>query len=154
MPATRFDKQAPDVTGTKPQKLRLGLWYCVPPTWAKAMEMAVRALLGSVKCRERLLQRIRAINGFESVSAAMRRPVKLENGLWMETNKSANDCLRAITALLKAAGYPLDQAELEYTSAKETSARDAKDQSADKDCASRPCELLLREQSPTGTPRE
>ena len=54
----RFDKSMADVAGTKPQRLRLGDWYCEPPTWAKAMEMTAMALLFDVRYRDRLLKSV------------------------------------------------------------------------------------------------
>ena len=105
-----------NVTGTKPQRLRLGDWYCEPSTWAKAMELTAKAMLGSVNHRDQLLKTIHSINGIGAVSATLRRPVKLEANLWLEANKSAQDSLRTIVALLEAAEFPLEKASVEYES--------------------------------------
>lgn len=111
-----FDHSYANVTGTKPQKLRLGDWYCEPSTWAKAMEMTARAMLSSVHHRDKLLKTIHSLNGIGAVSATLRRPLKLEANLWLEANKSAQDSLRTIVALLKAAEFPLEEACVEYES--------------------------------------
>lgn len=111
-----FDHSYANVTGTKPQKLRLGDWYCEPSTWAKAMEMTARAMLSSVHHRDKLLKTIHSLNGIGAVPATLRRPLKLEANLWLEANKSAQDSLRTIVALLKAAEFPLEEACVEYES--------------------------------------
>lgn len=116
MPTIGFDNRAVDVTGCKPRKLRLGDWYCEPSTWAKAMEMTAKSMLGSVNHRDQLLKTIHSINGIGAVSATLRRPVKLEANLWLEANKSAQDSLRTIVALLEAAEFPLEKASVEYES--------------------------------------
>ncbi len=84
----RFDKSMADVAGTKPQRLRLGDWYCEPPTWAKAMEMTAKALLFDVRYRDQLLKNIRSIRGFDAVSAGMHIPRKLESNLYLECNRN------------------------------------------------------------------
>ena len=117
MPTIGFDNRAVDVTGCKTRKLRLGDWYCEPPTWAKAMEWLAQALLDSVCHREQLLKNIRAIHGISSVSVGMRKPVRLDKNLWLEANKSAKDCWRTMESLLTAAGISLDQASVEYAEA-------------------------------------
>lgn len=110
-----FNRGMRDVAGTKPQRLRLGDWYCEPPTWAKAMEMTAKALLFDVRYRDRLLKNLRSIRGFDVVSAGMHIPRKLESNLYLECNRSANGCLRTIRLLLEAAAFPSGEASVEYT---------------------------------------
>ena len=112
-----FGRSCANATGTKPQRLRLGDWYCEPVSWADAMARVARALLDSIRFRDKLRKNINSVSGIGAVSAAMRRPVKLEKNLWLEANKSAQDCLRTIAALLKAAEFPLDTAAVEYEEA-------------------------------------
>ncbi len=112
-----FNRGMKDVAGTKPQRLRLGDWYCEPSTWAKAMEMTAKALLFDVRYRDRLLKNLRSIRGFDAVSAGMHLPRKLDSNLYLECNRSANGCLRTIRLLLEAAAFPSDEASVEYTEA-------------------------------------
>ena len=109
-----FNRGMKDIAGTKPQKLRLGDWYCEPLTWAKAMEMTAKSLLCDIRYRDRLLKNIRSIRGFDAVSAGMHLPRRLEPNLYIECNKSANNCLRTIRLMLEAAEYPSGEASVEY----------------------------------------
>ncbi len=78
------------------------------------MEMAAKALLCDVRYRDRLLKSIRSIKGFGAVSAEMRLPRKIDANLYLECNRSANGCLRTIRLLLEAAGFPQNEAAIEY----------------------------------------
>lgn len=110
-----FNRGMRDVAGTKPQRLRLGDWYCEPLTWDKAMEMTAKALLFDIRYRDRLLKNLRSIRGFDAVSAGMHIPRKLESNLYLECKRSANGCLRTIRLLLEAAAFPSGEASVEYT---------------------------------------
>ncbi len=84
-------------------------------SWVKLLETVARAVLFDVRYREKAL-RILAELGSTSKKGTLRHPMELENGLWLEGNRAADDIIRRVLRLLVACGYPLESAVVEYES--------------------------------------
>ncbi|TKX80695.1 hypothetical protein [Halorubrum sp. SD626R] len=104
-----------DYTGTTPSVIKiLGETYDVD-SWADALTVAVAAILRDVEDPERVTEiegRTRSYFVEEGRQSDLFKPRRIpDTNLYLETNFSANDCVRKVEQVMAKYGY--DRAELE-----------------------------------------
>jgi hypothetical protein len=113
MPTFSFQNPPGKIAFAKPKAVRMGAASFAAGSWAKVLLTVARAVLSDVRYREKALGALADLGG-TSEKETLRRPMELEDGLWLEGNRAAADIVGRVRQLLAGCGYPLEAAVLEY----------------------------------------
>lgn len=113
MPTFSFQNPPGDIAFAKPKAVRLGAASYATGSWAKVLETVARAVLRDAHYRKKARPALAEL-GVTGKKRLLRRPMELEDGLWLEGNRAAADIVGRVRRLLAGCGYPLESAVLEY----------------------------------------
>lgn len=119
MPTFSFQNPPGKIAFAKPKAVRMGAASFAAGSWAKVLLTVARAVLSDVRYREKALGALADLGG-TSEKETLRRPMELEEGLWLEGNRSATGVVGRVRRFLSACGYPLKAVVVECESSPHT----------------------------------